>query len=429
MMTKTHSRRFARLTLLGAAALSGVALSAGAAMGPDDDPKAAKDNPEVLAAQKDLAAADDAAKAAVLTRLEDQYAKLARLTLVGTKEGCASCHANVHANGVVDDLHVALLADAANDAGTGAALAPVDDGLRAQLNLGEGRGLIVKSLAPEGPAAQAGLAANDILLYLADRPLAKPDDLEASLKDAGEKPVELKLLRNGKPTTLKVRPRYRVLLAAAEDKEKAPDYYIGVQSVPIEESLRAHLDIPAGQGLIVNEVMGKDTPAAKAGLKKNDILLELGGKPLTDVETLVAQIQATAGKPTALKILRGGKPTTIEVTPEKRPAQPEANAAAVTVEGTLRNWVTQPHREFYVQPYYRHFAPQQGWGVYQPMPHGYDYPPMQPPPAVAPPAAPAAPGAATGRLEKRLDELSGQIDGLRKSVDDLRRAINSSRDR
>src|SRR5207244_11843010 len=48
---------------------------------------------------------------------------------------------------------------------------------------------------------------------------------------------------------------------------------------------------PKGQGLIVEDVL-KDSAAAKAGLKKHDILLELGGKPVpNDVQEFARMLK------------------------------------------------------------------------------------------------------------------------------------------
>ena len=45
------------------------------------------------------------------------------------------------------------------------------------------------------------------------------------------------------------------------------------------ETLVEQLDLPADQGLVVDEV-APDSAAAKAGVKPHDILLELDGKPV-----------------------------------------------------------------------------------------------------------------------------------------------------
>ena len=58
--------------------------------------------------------------------------------------------------------------------GLGATLEQADRAVRAQLGLPDDRGLVVWSLAPDGPAARAGLQVNDILLTLDGKPLDRP---------------------------------------------------------------------------------------------------------------------------------------------------------------------------------------------------------------------------------------------------------------
>jgi serine protease Do len=193
----------------------------------------------------------------------------------------------------------------------GATLKPVGDALRAQLNIPAGQGLLVGPLHNDSPSAQAGLKRNDILLTLADKPLAAAADLATQLRAAGQAAVPLKLLRAGQPLTLQVRPVYRVTLGPVDAPKM--EYYIGVSIDPIEDALRAQLALPANQGVVVTEVIG-GSPAEKAGLKKHDIVLEMAGKRVDSAETLARQVQATQGQPAPLKLLRAGKVVTIPVT-------------------------------------------------------------------------------------------------------------------
>jgi membrane-associated protease RseP (regulator of RpoE activity) len=192
----------------------------------------------------------------------------------------------------------------------GATLQPVSDALRAQLEVPAGQGLLVASLREDGPSAQAGLKQNDILLTLADKPLATADDLTKQLKAAGEAAVSLKVLRAGKPVTIQVRPNYRVTLGAVAEPKS--EYFIGVSVDPVDDALRAQLALPSGQGVVISDVTS-GSPAEKAGVKKYDIVLELGGKPIANFEALASQVQANRDTPTTLKLLRAGKPLTIPV--------------------------------------------------------------------------------------------------------------------
>jgi serine protease Do len=178
----------------------------------------------------------------------------------------------------------------------------------------------------DGPSAQAGLKQNDVLLVLADKPLAAAEDLTKQLKAAGEAAVPLKVLRAGQPITLQVRPVYRVTLGPVA--ERKTEYYIGVSIEGVDDALRSQLALPAGQGVVVTEVLS-GSPAEKVGVKKYDVVLELAAQPIDRPETLARQVQANQEKPVKLKLVRSGKPVTFTVTGAVRKAEtsPQAEAA------------------------------------------------------------------------------------------------------
>lgn len=211
----------------------------------------------------------------------------------------------------------------------GATLTPVSDTLRAQLAIPAGRGLLATNLRNDGPSAQAGVKANDILLTLADKPLGSADDLTKQLKAAGEAAVALKVLRSGKPVTLTVQPVYHVTLGAPAAAKK--DYFIGVSVDAIDESLRAQLGLTGG--VVITEIT-KGSPAEKAGVQPHDIIVELGGKAISATENLTSQVQANKDKETTLKLLRGGKPMSVQIAGAPRPGQ------SATVSKTVARYFT-----------------------------------------------------------------------------------------
>ena len=77
------------------------------------------------------------------------------------------------------------------------------------------------------------------------------------------------------------------------------------------------LELEDGQ-LEVQRVV-PDSPAAKAGIKPEDVLLASGETPLKQVADLQKLVQSSGGKPLALKVRRDGKEITIEVKPERHP--------------------------------------------------------------------------------------------------------------
>ena len=77
--------------------------------------------------------------------------------------------------------------------------------LRSQLNLAENDGVVVVELAPNGPAAKAGLQINDIILTLEKEPISSPQDLREALHqhDVGET-VALEIIRRGEKKEITV---------------------------------------------------------------------------------------------------------------------------------------------------------------------------------------------------------------------------------
>jgi len=96
-----------------------------------------------------------------------------------------------------------------------------------------------------------------------------------------------------------------------ETKEKT---WLGVGLGEPDETLVSQLGLKDGAGLVVTYV-AEDSPAAKAGLQKNDVLLELEGQTLVVPAQLRKLIQARKeGDKVMLKLLRAGKPESITAT-------------------------------------------------------------------------------------------------------------------
>jgi len=117
-----------------------------------------------------------------------------------------------------------------------------------------------------------------------------------------------------------------------QPQQEVPKYWIGLLAGAIspDHPLRAHVEIPEGQGLLVANVV-PDSPASKAGLKVHDIILRANDSDLHDMNELI-ELVLTGGESKsqiALEVLRRGQRETVYITPEERPAnlsQPQAGA-------------------------------------------------------------------------------------------------------
>jgi membrane-associated protease RseP (regulator of RpoE activity) len=103
-----------------------------------------------------------------------------------------------------------------------------------------------------------------------------------------------------------------------------------------DEALADQLDLPRGQGQVVGGVT-KDSPAAKAGLRPADVLLELDGKPVPRDEPGLARMleEIKPNKPVNAVVLRKGKKTEVKglSLPEAPPLPPAPEAPAAAPGG------------------------------------------------------------------------------------------------
>ena len=99
---------------------------------------------------------------------------------------------------------------------------------------------------------------------------------------------------------------------------------LGIACEPLDELLHAHLPIPKDVGLVVRQVMN-DSPAAKAGLRVNDVLLTANDRPLQSFPQLVEAVHnaGNSGQPLVLKFLHEGREQTVVIKPEGPPPTPQ----------------------------------------------------------------------------------------------------------
>ena len=99
-----------------------------------------------------------------------------------------------------------------------------------------------------------------------------------------------------------------------------------INVTPADDALRAHLNLPKNQGLIVTG-LAANTPVAQLGLEQNDVLLELAGVHLSKPEELESCLKSVGDQPVPLTFLRAGKPHKIQIQPIVRvtmgPVKPE----------------------------------------------------------------------------------------------------------
>ena len=109
-----------------------------------------------------------------------------------------------------------------------------------------------------------------------------------------------------------------VAVGFARPSDPTPDgdkgaAYLGILFGPVSDALYDQLpQLPQGHGVLVTQVLA-DSPAEKAGLRRNDIVLQYDEKKVRDCDDLVHSLQGDRpGRTVRLTFLRGGKEKTAE---------------------------------------------------------------------------------------------------------------------
>jgi hypothetical protein len=90
--------------------------------------------------------------------------------------------------------------------------------------------------------------------------------------------------------------------------------WLGVSADEVSEALDAQLGLDPGEGLLVSYV-APESPAGKAGLHKNDVLLQFGDQLLVHPQQLRKLVRMRkVGEKVDLTIFRGGKKQSLSVT-------------------------------------------------------------------------------------------------------------------
>ncbi|MEE4278028.1 MAG: DegQ family serine endoprotease [Halieaceae bacterium] len=194
----------------------------------------------------------------------------------------------------------------------GVTIQNVDRNLAESFGLDRPRGALVSQLAPDGPAAEAGLEPGDIIVEFDGEPIDTSADLPhvVGLLAPGTE-VEVVILRDRRERRIEVEvgglnadddiaQAYR----GSGGDESGGRLGIVIEEVPDEMLERFDLD----GGVLVRSVE-PGSPADRAGLQPGDVITAVGSAPVRSVEAL-ARIVADldAGSSVPLRLMRRGSP-------------------------------------------------------------------------------------------------------------------------
>src|SRR5205085_3363159 len=95
--------------------------------------------------------------------------------------------------------------------------------------------------------------------------------------------------------------------------------YLGIGGIDIDEERAKALNLKDVRGVEIKSI-DAGSPAAKAGLKDGDVVLEYNGQPVAGIEQFARLVRETpAGREVHLSVWRGGAMQTVTATIATRP--------------------------------------------------------------------------------------------------------------
>jgi serine protease Do len=173
----------------------------------------------------------------------------------------------------------------------------------------------------------------------------------AKFPEAGEQMDGIRIWRNGEPLRAGEFGIYPPtfngdVLVWRGDKDGGNYIFsstrqIGVSVSSLTKQLGEYFGVSDGRGVLINNV-AENSPAAKAGLKAGDVIVEVEGKAIANSMELIRGIAEKKEGEVSLTIIRNRNRQTVKVTPEKmkesdfpvRTAQP--GAAAMRIVPNIR---------------------------------------------------------------------------------------------
>ncbi|WP_084729313.1 Do family serine endopeptidase [Roseovarius pacificus] len=201
----------------------------------------------------------------------------------------------------------------------GVRIQDVTDDVAEAMELDEVRGALITDV-PEGPAAEAGMKAGDVILSFDGKAV---EDTRSLVRQVGNtevgKTVRVMVFRQGKTQNLKVTLGRREVAEGAvpvaqpggEADEPPSTEMLGLTLSPLDDELRGQLELDDdATGLVVTDVDNL-SDAFEKGVRAGDLITEAGQQKvtsITDLEDRIADSREAGRTSILLLVRRAGEP-------------------------------------------------------------------------------------------------------------------------
>ncbi|MDD9912192.1 MAG: DegQ family serine endoprotease [Alphaproteobacteria bacterium] len=183
--------------------------------------------------------------------------------------------------------------------------------LAENFNLSDDVGALVAEIVEDSPAEAAKIQVGDIIMSYNGTQIEEMADLPRLVAETEVgQTVTVNLLRNGSNKRVYVKiaeleeEEGDTLTRLPRKKDEKPTELLGLSLQILTKNQAENLDLPEDvDGLVVVSV-DYNSPAAEAGLRRGDVLVEANMKPVSSMSDLEAQVDRSKGKSVLLRVFR-----------------------------------------------------------------------------------------------------------------------------
>jgi serine protease Do len=184
----------------------------------------------------------------------------------------------------------------------GVGIQMVDQALAEQLGMSAPAGAVVTDVQPKSPAGEAGLQSQDVIVEFAGTPVQNPRQLQAIVSRS---PLGVKqpvvVLRDGKRVTLQVVVREapanygeKVMSEKEAPADRGEEFKdLGLELAPLNKDVAEQLGLKEPNGVVIVSV-AEGSPAAAAGLRPSQAIVQVGRSPVKNVEEFKAAVKTAS---------------------------------------------------------------------------------------------------------------------------------------
>ena len=188
----------------------------------------------------------------------------------------------------------------------GISIQDITEDIAENMKLKDMKGALVGHVFEGDPADKAGIKTGDIIVEIAGKKIQNSHELMriVAALTVGEK-VAVKITRDGKEKTLSVVVGERKEEKEVARKGKTSEYY-GMAVQEITSEMAKHLGLTAKGGVIISQVRD-GSPADDAGLKVQDIILQINRVRISSMKDFQSEIKKESQEGTILLLIKRGE--------------------------------------------------------------------------------------------------------------------------